>query len=258
MDIIAATAAGVLAGFVLGFLGAGGTVVGLPVLLLWSDLHAHSAMGTNALGVALIAGALCAWRMRRGEVRLNAALCFAVPGLLGIVAGVRLGLIVAGQRLVFLLGFVLFAVAGWMAYVSTRPIAHAGAPEQPALAVSAPLTRRHVALLAATALLVGAAAGFFAIGGGFMIVPGLMLAGGLELGAAAATALLPIAAFALLVGLAYFQAGDVSVPLTGVMLAVGVAAGWLGMWLAQRLSRRIMQRVFAVALAMIGVYMTLR
>jgi uncharacterized protein len=256
MDFVAAIAAGIVAGFVLGFLGAGGTVVGLPILLVGSDLTPHHALGTNALGVALIAGALCAWRARRGEMCASAALWFALPGLAGIAAGVRLGLVVAGGRLVFLLGFVLFAVAAWMAYLSTRPPARV--VERPAQDVATPVTWRRAVALATTALVVGATAGFFAIGGGFMIVPGLMLAGGLELGAAAATALLPIAAFALLVGLAYFRAGAVNAPLAGVMLVTGIGSGVLGVWLAQHLSRRVMQRVFAAALAVIGVYLTVR
>jgi uncharacterized membrane protein YfcA len=255
MSFPAATAAGGVAGFVLGFLGAGGTVVGLPFLLLSADASAHRAMGTNALGVALIAGALCLWRVRRGEVRLPAGLWFTIPGLAGILVGVRLGLAVAGQRLVFLLGFVLFAVAGWMAYLSTRALSPSNGREAEPVG---PLAAGRATALAATAVLVGATAGFFAIGGGFMIVPGLMLAGGLDLGAAAATALLPIAAFALLVGLAYLRAGAVDVPAAALMLGVGMLGGVTGVWLAQRLSRRVMQRVFAAALVAIGAYLTLR
>jgi uncharacterized membrane protein YfcA len=55
--------AGVLAGLVLGYLGAGGTVVGLPFLLYLSRLPPHLALGTNAAGVSLIAIALLVWRL---------------------------------------------------------------------------------------------------------------------------------------------------------------------------------------------------
>ena len=243
--------AGIMVGFVLGFLGAGGTVVGLPFLLLFTSLEGHPALGTNASGVALISLAILGWRLFQREVRILEGVVFTLPGLIGIFAGVRLGLIFPGKQLVFLLGFVLFLIAGWMFYLSAQkpdPIRpeEASTGERP--------SGKRLGLLGLSAFLVGATAGFFAIGGGFMIVPALILAGGLSLEEAAATALLPIALFSSLVAAAYWQAGEVEFVFSMMMFVPGLVGGMSGLWLAHRLPKQILQRAFAVLLVFIGVY----
>lgn len=245
--------AGSLGGLVLGYLGAGGTVVGLPILLYLAELRPHQALGTNAVGISLIALTLLAWRLRRGQVLLREGLVFAVPGLLGNYLGVRLGLVYPGQKLVYLLGVLLFGVAGWLIYLSMRPEAAAGTTHSPRT-----LSTRRVLRLTPAALTVGAAAGFFAIGGGFMIVPAIALVAEVDLLDAAAAALVPIAAFSGWIGVQYWAAGDVHASLVLAMLVAGVAGGGAGIALSKRLSKRLTQRVFAVFLACLGMYMVMK
>jgi len=253
--MIGAIAAGIAAGFVLGLLGAGGTIVGLPFLLYLVALSPHRVLGTNALGVAFAALALLAVRIWRRRLPLAPGLTFALPGLVGIYLGGRLGLTFPGRQLVFLLGFLVFVVAAWMFYLSTRS---AAAPSQESFPLFAPLTRQRVLLLAPTALVVGAVAGFFAIGGGFLIVPALMLVGGLELAEAAAAALVPIAAFALLVGAEYASSGQVAFGLAVIMALAGLIGGLFGIGLGARLPKKRLQQVFALLLVAIGIYMLAR
>jgi uncharacterized membrane protein YfcA len=256
--LLAGLAAGLVAGFVLGFLGAGGTVVGLPILLYFSGLQLRTVLGSNALGVSLIALALLAWRLYRRELRVAEAVTFAMPGLLGIYVGVQLGLVFPGQRLIFLLSIVLVVVAGWMFYLSTRQEATAAASDHPSSTLTPPnmpLSLKRLIRMAPIALVIGIAAGFFGIGGGFMIVPALIIAGDLTLREAAATSLLPIAAFSALVGIEYWAAHTIDLNTTGFMLGAGILGGVTGVWLATRLPKKIMQRVFATALVLIGAYM---
>lgn len=255
----AALVAGALAGFVLGLLGAGGTVVGLPILLFLGGLRPHLALGTNALGVALVALALLAWRLGRRQVALRAALTFTVPGLAGIYVGARLGLAFPGQSLVSLLGLLLFVIAGWLAYSSFRPAGGGGSgAEASAGSVAADRRVGRAVVLGGVALVVGVTAGFFAIGGGFMIVPALALFGGLELMDAAATALLPVTLFAACVAAQYWLSGSVAPATSVAMLPPGVGGGVIGVWLGGRLSRRTAQRIFAAFLVALGVYMIVR
>jgi len=246
--------AGILAGFVLGFLGAGGTVVALPVLLYVAGVKPHLTFGTNALGVSLIAGALLLWRLANREILIREGIIFSLPGLIGIYLGARLGLIYPGARLVYLLGILLFFVAAWIFYLSTR----APASAMPVSGTRSTVGTSRMLRIAAAALVVGVASGFFAIGGGFMIVPALMLTAGLELGPAARSALIPIAAFSGLVGIEYFTAGSVRVSWSIYMLVGGLAGGGAGIWLSDHLPLRMMQRVFAAFLAVTGLYMVLR
>lgn len=256
--IEAALVAGGLAGFVLGLLGAGGTVVGLPVLLFVAGLRPHLALGTNALGVALVALALLAWRLARRQVALRAALTFTVPGLVGIYVGARLGLSFPGQNLVSLLGLLLFVIAGWLAFSSTRPATRRSGESAAEGGVGNDEGVGRLVALGVVALVVGAIAGFFAIGGGFMIVPALAVLGGLELMDAAATALMPVALFAAWVAVQYWTSGSVAAGPSLAMLPTGIGGGLAGAWLGGRLPRRTAQRVFAGFLVALGVYMVVQ
>jgi uncharacterized protein len=247
--------AGALAGFVLGFLGAGGTVVALPILLFLVGFPPHLTLGTNAMGVFLIAAALFAVRARKRCLPIRHGIVFAVSGGPAIYLGARLGLIYPGSKLIYLLGFLLFAVAGWMVYLSFHQ--PTGSAEAWAASADPPRARSAVRVMpmAVTAFAIGLAAGFFGIGGGFMIVPGLMLVGGLELALAAAVSLLPIATFAGIVGVEYWIAGDLRPLWSALMLLAGVPGGAFGIWLSKRLSKVVMLRVFAAVLVVLGVYM---
>ncbi len=113
--------AGVFSGLALGMLGAGGTIIGLPMLLYIGGPQGHVAFGTNAFGVAVIACLLLLWRAARREINFVLGIAFAIPGLFGIAIGVRLGLLFPAGKLVFLLSFLILVVAGWIGYLSTGP-----------------------------------------------------------------------------------------------------------------------------------------
>ncbi len=239
---------GVLAGLALGMLGAGGTIIGLPMFLYLGGPQGHLAFGTNALGVTIIALLLLLWRMRNREIDVALGVTFAIPGLIGIAIGARLGLVYPADRLVFLLSFLILVVAGWIGYLSTRP------------AVSVPTRKssielRHIVRIVPTAFVVGLIAGFFAIGGGFLVVPGLALAAAIDIRSSARTSLLPITVFAGLGAIEYIMADSVSFGLSGIMIIAGLAGGVVGIVLGDRLPLPAVQRSFAVFLAVVALYM---
>ena len=154
-----------------------------------------------------------------------------MPGLIGNYAGIQLGLVFPGKKLLFLLGFVLFLIAAWMIYSSKRTSGSAKGLNDSAANRNSTKRLFYIGL---SALVIGGTAGFFAISGGFMIVPALILAGGLNITEAAGTAIIPIVAF------------------------TGIATGVAGIWLAKHLPKTLMQRLFAVFLILIGIYMICR
>ena len=240
---------GVFAGLALGMLGAGGTIIGLPIFLYLGGPQGHAAFGTNALGVTVIAFLLLLWRIRGREVDLPLGIAFTLPGLVGIAIGARLGLLYPAAKLVFLLSFLILVVAGWIGYLSTQPMV-VSVPGR-----GAAIEMRQIIRIVPTAFIVGLISGFFAIGGGFLVVPGLAIAAAIDLRSSARSSLLPIAAFAGLDAIEYVLAGDVKVGLSGIMIAAGLAGGAAGIVLADRLRLHTIQRVFAVFLALIAVYM---
>lgn len=252
-QLLWAVAAGAAAGFVLGLLGAGGPVVGLPFFLYLATLPPHSALGTNALGVFIVAVALCSVRVRRDGASLVPGLAFAVPGALGVIIGARAGLAYPGESLVVYLGVLFFLIAGWLLYLSRR----LKRVPQPAGASGGRLALGRVLKLVPVALGVGVVAGFFGIGGGFMIVPSLSVVAGIDLVQSISVSLFPIAVFAGMVGLTYASAGELNLWLSAAMVPGGLVAGCFGIWLGSRLSKVLMYRVFAGLLVVMGVYIIL-
>ncbi|MGH9169444.1 MAG: sulfite exporter TauE/SafE family protein [Acidimicrobiales bacterium] len=287
MTLIGVLLAGAVAGFVLGFAGAGGTIVGIPFYLYIADVAPHQTLGTNALGVAAIGIFLLVVRGLRDELRYGPGIAFAIPGLIGVYFGTRASTYVSGSRLVFFLGFVVLIVAAYIFYLSTRDVTHSpGAavrssaqepgvlPDEPAtgsrtlqVAVparladvddSVPANRQFGPIALRTGslgLAVGAVAGFFGIGGGFMIVPGTSWAAKIDLKVAAAASLIPITAFAAFVGGRYAVAGSTSFPHAGIMALTGIVFGSFGIWLSTKVPTTPFQRVFAGLLVLVGIYM---
>lgn len=242
---------GILAGLALGMLGAGGTVIGLPMLLYLGSLHGHVAFGTNALGVTIITFLLLLWRVSQKQISLGLGVVFTIPGLVGIAIGARLGLIFPAAKLIFLLSFLILIVGGWIGYLSVRQ-------DHPAPPRYGSIERRQIIRLAPVALIVGVISGFFAIGGGFLIVPGFAIAAMINLRASARSSLLPIAAFAGLDAIEYISAGDVSYSMSGIMVLAGIVGGAAGILLSDRLPLRTIQRVFAIFLVLVAIYMILQ
>ncbi len=247
---------GIFAGLALGMLGAGGTIIGLPMFLYLGGPHGHTAFGTNAFGVAFIALSILVWRLIRREVDIAFAIAFTIPGLVGIAIGARIGLVYPAAKLVFLLSFLILIVACWIGYLSTRPPeTQSGTSESGKKKPAAYIEKRHILQIIPVAFLVGLISGFFAIGGGFLVVPGLALAAGIDLRASARSSLLPITAFAALDAIEYLLAGDVGVAPSAIMIVAGIAGGAIGIALGNRLPLQVLQRVFAVFLGLVAAYM---
>jgi uncharacterized membrane protein YfcA len=166
----------------------------------------------------------------------------------GIWIGTRIGLVYPAGRLIFLLSFLILAVAGWIGYLGLRP-----RPAEPARRGA--LGARRIACITPVAFGVGLVSGFFAIGGGFLVVPALALTAAADLRTAGRASLVPIAAFAGLDAIAYALAGDVSYAPGGIMIAAGLAGGAVGIALGDRLPLPTIQRIFAMFLAAIAAYM---
>lgn len=244
--------AGLLAGFAVGFIGAGAAVIGLPFLLYLDKMSPAIALGTNALGVAFTIIVILLYRIFRKDVYIKAGLIFAIPGLAGVYIGTLLSRLLPGKEIIFLLGFLLFAVAGWMYYLSIKMgrMHEASGDTDPHK-----LSKKKMIRLGFCGFGVGIACGFFAIGGGFMIIPGIMLAADFSLLDAIATGLLPFGLFSLWIGGEYWMNDSAHVLPAIYIMATGIIGGIGGIWLSKHISKKKMQRVFAVFMLGLGVYM---
>ena len=224
---------GGLIGFLLSVLGAGGSILLLPLLVSGAALPTKEAVPLSLIVVMILALANLGPYLRRGQFAPRPALLLGLPALAGSWIGgswVKAGLIPEAVQLsVFAAAAVL---ASWL------------------LQRQAPQGRRAggEALLLLQGLLVGLLTGIAGVCGWFAIVPALVLLAGLPMALASGTSLLLIAVNALVALAALGHWPQASLPLLIPLLAGGAAGAVAGQWLAPHLSDRHLRRGFSLLL----------
>ena len=248
---ILSVGSGSLVGFSLGLLGGGGSILAVPLLVYVVGVRStHLAIGTSALAVAVNAFANLFTHHRAGNVKWPCAIVFALSGIAGAAGGAALGKAVDGQKLLFLFGVVMIAVAVGMLTPRAAAAGNANVRLTPAIA----------GRLAGTGLLVGLLSGFFGIGGGFLIVPAIMLGAGMAAINAVGSSLVSVGAFGLTTAISYAAAGMVDWRIAGFFILGGIAGGLAGTKLAGHLAtkRAALTRVFAIAVLVVAAFILWR
>ena len=221
-------------GFLLSVLGAGGSILLLPLLVSGAALPTREAVPLSLLVVMLLALANLGPYIRRGQFALRPALILGVPALAGSWLGgswVKAGLIPEAVQLGVFSAAAL--VASWLL---TRGESRGSA------AKSRPV------LLAIQGILVGLLTGIAGVGGGFAIVPALVLLAGLPMQLASGTSLLLIAVNALVAFGALGHWPAQHLPLMLPLLAGGAVGAVVGQRLAPHLSDRRLRQGFSILL----------
>ena len=176
--VITALISGGFIGAVLGFIGAGGAMVSVPILLYLFDFSPAAAT-TAALAVVFLAAvAGLRPKFKSKDVLVKEALTI---WLLGLITNIGFGLLV--ERIpdpVILIGFSV-VLLGAAYSMLVKPIK------------DSPERKMSVWALVTLSLLIGALTGLFGIGGGFLAIPVLVLFFHTPQNKAAGTSLLIIA-----------------------------------------------------------------
>ena len=243
-------------GLSLGLLGAGGSILTVPVLhyVLGFGVKAAVPMSLVVVGLTSAFGAAEHWR--DGSVSLRSAIAFGPPAIVGALLGADLGLRVSAT-----VQLTVFAVAMLAAAVSMYAGAARRAPQDPAAeAVSTPPGGRRPRLPFVTLVgaAVGALTGFVGVGGGFIYVPALVVLGGLAMKEAVGTSLVLIV-LSCTAGVIRYRGSPGfdwrAIALFTAIAFVGVAAGSR---MARHVSPRALRRGFAAFLLVMGAFVLLR
>lgn len=243
-------AAGALVGLTLGLVGAGGSVLAVPLLVYVVGVASpHVAIGTGAIAVAANALAGVLLHARARTVKWPCALVFAASGVVGAFAGARLGKMVDGELLLALFGLVMVAVGVSM-------LLRRGDAGDPDVRLDSSSARRLLPSLIGFGLAVGLLSGFFGIGGGFLIVPGLMGATNMPVLYAVGSSLVSVSAFGFATASSYALAGLIDWQAAGLLLLGGLGGAGLGVPLSRRLSSRkaLLTQIFAILVIGIGAF----
>jgi uncharacterized membrane protein YfcA len=249
---------GALIGFLLSVLGAGGSILLLPLLVSGAALPTKEAVPLSLLVVMLLALGNLGPCLRRRQFAPRPALQLGLPALAGSWIGgswVKAGFV---SEPVELSVFALAALtASWL---MTRPTT----ASRERLTIVAPTWkrggwalfpgfllwsgRRLLLSLPAQGVLVGLLTGIAGVGGGFAIVPALVLLAGLPMQLAGCTSLLLIAVNALVAFAALGHWPAQSLPLLLPLLLGGAAGAVIGQRLAPHLPDRRLRQGFAALL----------
>jgi uncharacterized membrane protein YfcA len=234
---------GAVIGFLLSLLGAGGSILLLPLLVSGAALPTKEAVPLSLLVVMLLALGSLGPYLRRRQFAPRLALILGLPALAGSWIGgswVKAGYVPEPVQLAVFAAAAL--VASWL-LIRRRASAPAG--QSP---VSAAKGRAMEWVLAGQGVLVGLLTGIAGVGGGFAIVPALVLLAGLPMALASGTSLLLIAINALVAFSALGHWPGSSLPLMLPLLLGGAVGAVVGQRLAPYFSDRRLRQGFAALL----------
>lgn len=176
MEIVGALIAGSVIGAVLGFVGAGGAMLTVPILVYGFDYQPHSA-SVAAIAVVIAAASSGLYpRMKSGDVLIKEALIICGIGAVSNIISAQLVKNISDQLLIT--GFSAVIIFAGITMLR-KPIE---APEKKVPAIE----------LIWLSLVIGSLTGLFGIGGGFLAIPALVLAFNVPQYKAAGTSLLII------------------------------------------------------------------
>ena len=176
MDTIGALFAGCAIGAVLGFVGAGGAMLTVPILVYGFNFPPHQA-SVAAIAVVIAAATSGLYpRIKSGEVLVKEALVISGLGAFANIASAQFAKNISDEVL----------ITGFSAVIIFAGVTMLGKPVQ---AQEKPIP---LPTLFALSLVIGSLTGLFGIGGGFLAIPVLVLAFNTPQNKAAGTSLLII------------------------------------------------------------------
>jgi uncharacterized protein len=242
--LAAALALSTLIGVSLGLLGAGGSILAVPVLVYVARLDVRSAIGLSlaVVGATALVGGLA--HARAGRVDLRAAIVFGAAGMLGAPLGALAMRAVPPHVLMLLFAALMLAVGTLML--------RGGA------AARGEAARARPAAVLAAGFGVGFLTGFLGVGGGFLIVPALTLFAGLAIHRAVGTSLLVIALNAAAGLAAHLRQGGLPLGLTAAFTAAAALGALAGVRTGAGLDPRRLRQAFAVLVILVGGFLLVR
>ena len=241
-------------GISLGLIGGGGSILTVPILVYLFNVNPKLATTYSLFIVGLTAafGAIRHYKM--GNIKLKAAVYFAIPSLISLLLVRKIVLLEIPVIIIFtstfsvrrdLLIMVLFAVLMVLASYSMIK------KQKPAV-MTANIKPLNLIIIGA---IVGVVTGFLGAGGGFLIIPALLFFAKMQMKQAVGTSLL-IIAFNSLLGFG----GDV---INGVeidylfLLSIAFIAGigiFIGTFLSKKMNGEQLKPIFGWFVLVMGIY----
>jgi uncharacterized protein len=238
-----------LIGVSLGIMGAGGSVLTVPIFVYALDFGAKEAIASSlvVVGATSLLGAIK--HRQEGHMRLRVALVFGAFSMIGAYVGAQLAGFFSDAAQLILFAVVMLVAA----FVMLRDEASGEGGEHDGSS-GGHAARRMVLRLAAPGMAVGVLTGLVGVGGGFLIVPVLVLLADVPMKATVGTSLLVIAMNSAAGFAGYLGAVDLQWVLVAAFTALAAGGSFVGTYLARFFSGAALKRGFAVFLVLMAVF----
>lgn len=249
---------GLLVGLVMAVTGAGGGIIGVPLLVLVAGLSMQQAIPVALMAVfaAALLGAFIGWR--KNHVRYRAALLMALAGAILSPSGLWLGHQLDHQwlNLIFALLLLVLAIRSLTKKETLQEVGQHYEQSTPCIHDDGTgrfqWTSRCAKFLAASGGLAGFMSGLLGVGGGFMIVPALQKYTDLNMPSVVATSLAVTAIISFTVVATSAIAGMLNTLIAWFFIAGALPGIAIGYSVSKRLDRQQMQRIFSYLLIVIA------
>ena len=243
-------------GSVLSLLGAGGSILTMPVLVYLFSIPAVEATSYSLLLVGLTALLGSIGYFRQGTIDIKTAIIFGIPSILGVLLArhyllpaipseFKLGILITKDFVIMFVFSVLMILAALMMMKKNNPKKDDNQD----------VPKNKFALVMLEGLVVGGVTGFVGAGGGFLIIPALVLLAGLEMKIAVGTSLI-IIALKSIIGfggdvIGGFQTDWIFVFYFMIATLVGVL---VGNFLSRKFTGEQLKKYFGIMVLVIGFY----
>ena len=290
--VVLSLLSGAVVGFSLGLIGGGGSILAVPLLIYVVGVaNTHVAIGTSALAVGTNTLINMIHHRRKGHVKVNEGVLFAIPGAIGTIIGAQLGLLTPSEDLLVLFAVFMIALSLTMllrrdtesgkdkdalSYLKTKDLEqgetapnftdriedrsrdndhhHTNTTSKKIVPICISQIKKYYRILF-VGFGVGVGAGYFGIGGGFIIVPALMhTVSGLTITDAVGTSLISVSTFGFLTASRYSLSGEINWLISLLFISGGILGGIYGTSMSSKVSKEKLKTIFAVILIVVAFY----
>ena len=252
----------ILIGIVLGFIGGGGSILTLPVLVYLFGIEPviATAYSLFIVGIAAVAGTLK--NMSQKLVDFKTALIFALPAFIAVYLTRRYLVPALPDPLLNIGGWTLSKDVGIMVFfafimvLASISMIRDRREEPETNQDSEP--RYNYPLIVLEGFVVGVLTGIVGAGGGFLIIPALVLLAKLPMKKAIATSLLIIAIKSLIGFVGDLQVIEIDWLFLLIFAAISVFGIFVGVWLNQIVPGKKLKKGFGWFVLVMGVFIVLR
>jgi len=246
----------IIMGVTLGFMGAGGSILTMPILVYFLNVPPVIATGYSLLivGVTALVGAIRYYR--KDQINIRIALMFAVPAIIAVYTTRRFmvpaipieiifyeNIIITKDVFIMLFFATLMLISATIMIKNNKPKPH--------------IVKSKIKLITYIGLegfFVGMLTSIVGAGGGFLIIPSLVLLAGLEMKIAIGSSLLIITLNSLIGFIGDLQSGiSIDYMLLTTFLSCSIFGLIIGSKLSSRFSSENLKKIFGYFTLLIGI-----